>query len=452
MPDRIDDESLVRERARPDTRADSSTRPANRARIDFALIAAVATGVPLAFWILSTLAGHGSSFNDFHDFYYAARLILEGHSPYDKAALAALAKTEGQAFVVGTGYSYPLPFAIAMIPFAWLPFGTSVMAFGGLGLALYGLVVGRWIVWFHGSAASLRRRLLLAAIAGAYPSIYGTIANGQANLLLMPFLAFGTIYVLDGERVGRIGGGIAVGLAAVVKLIPGLFVVPLVLGRRFGSAAAVVVAAGAALGLASLLLPWAQQGSDGLLNLTEPDAYFTNQSINGFVSRLVLQSERTLPLWNHAFDARIVAALATICLGLLTLWILWARRLELRQRRGLAIGLALALTAGLLAAPKGTYWNQAMLVVAAGLVIAVEIPDLRLTRSDGRRVVHRVDYGLVGSWLLGTTMQTALWFTPPPKFTELSAVVTLATSASVYGMAALYAFVGRRLWITHRGM
>jgi hypothetical protein len=333
-----------------------------------------------------------------------------------------------------------------MVPFTWLPFTQAVLLFNGLSLCLFGLTAAAWITWFHGSDnSSLRRRLVLAAAAGAYPSVYGTIANGQANLVLMPILALGTIGVLDGTRVRRVLGGVSVGLSAVVKLVPGLYVVPLVIARRFGTAAAIVLGAIGALVLSLLIAPWAQEGSAGLLNLTDPDPYFANQSINGVVSRLVLESERTLPLWSNGFDARFWSALLTLCFGCLTVGILWLARTQLRERRGLALALGLSLVAGLLAAPKGTYWNQAMLLVAAGLLVAVEMPNLRRLASDGRAQLDSLDLLLLGLWLAGTILQTCLWISPPPKFAELSALVTLATSASTYGMFMLWSVIARHL-------
>ena len=209
---------------------------------EFVALALVAIGVPLAWWIASTLLIRGNGFNDFHDFYLAAQLITQGHSPYDKAALAALARSEGLSFVVGTGYSYPLPFALAMIPFVALPFTAAVLVFNGLSLVLFGVTVAAWIGWAHGSDPGLRRRrLALAGAAAAYPSVYGTIANGQAGLLLLPLLGLGTIGILEAKNAHRFLGGVSVGLAAIVKLTPGLFVVPMLLGREFRAAIGLVV-------------------------------------------------------------------------------------------------------------------------------------------------------------------------------------------------------------------
>jgi hypothetical protein len=300
--------------------------------------------------------------------------------------------------------------------------------------------VAGWIGWAHGWDSRLaRRRFLLAALAGAFPSVYGTLANGQACLVLMPLLAFGCIAMLEGGTRGRLAGGVGVGLATIVKLTPGAMIVPLLLGRRIGAAGGVVAGALGALAIATLLAPFAGEGSGGLTALIEPDSYFTNQSINGTISRLVLPSERTTPLFNHAFDPRWPVVVVTALFGLATFFVLWRARRSFTERRGLALGLGIALIASLIGAPKGTYWNQVMILVPAGLLIAVEMPRLQL------RSLPTVDRCLIATWLVGTWIQTIFWMFPPPKAGGLAAVTMLLTSASLYGLLALWVVFARRL-------
>jgi alpha-1,2-mannosyltransferase len=415
--------------------------PRKERLLEFVALASVAIAIPLAWWIASTVLVAGNGFNDFHDFYLAAQLITHGQSPYDKAALAELARSEGLHFVVGTGYSYPLPFALAMIPFVALPFTAAVLVFNGMSLAVFGFTVAAWIGWAHGWEPALRRRrLVLACAAAVYPSVYGTIANGQAGLVLLPLLGLGTMAAVEqGRGSRRFLGGIAIGLAAIVKLTPGLLIVPMVLGRQVRAAMGVVLGAVGALAAATVLAPWAGEGSEGMMSLLEPDSYFTNQSINGVVTRLVLPSDRTVPLWNHGFDPRIPVLVLTGAFALLTLLILWKARRILAERRGLALGLGLALVGGLIGAPKGTYWNQVMVLVPAGLLLAVEVPDLRIGR------LGRIDLALLACWLAGTTVQTLLWMSPPSSTGTFAPVVTLLTSSSVYGLFALWLVLARRL-------
>jgi hypothetical protein len=405
------------------------------------LLAAAAAAVPLAEWAWWAFSYGGHTFNDFHDYWLAGRLILEGRSPYDLQALRDLARTENLHFMVGGGYSYPPPFALAMVPLALLPFSVSLSVFLAISIAAFGLTVAAWLGWAHGwERATLRRRLGLALLAGFYPPVYGSVANGQANLILMPLLAGGVAAALATPPARQAAGGLLVGLAAVVKLVPGVAVVPLAIGRRWGAAAAVVASALGTLAAATLAVPYAAGGSGDLAALFDPDSYFTNQSINGFVSRLVRDSDRTAAIWPQGFDPRLVMLALTAAFGLATLVILWRARRALASRRGLAIGLALALVAGIVGAPKNSFWNQAFALVGAGLLLAADAPDLRLSR------LGRMDLWLLGLWPAGALLWTIMWMFPPSATAAgLPAVVTLLQSSSLYGMLALWLALARHL-------
>jgi hypothetical protein len=407
-------------------------------RRELGLLAIAAMTMPLIQWAWTNAFG---SFNDFHDYWLAGKLVLAGQSPYDIQALRDLARTEHLSFLVGGGYSYPLPFAVSMVPFALLPFKLSLELFMGLSIALFGLTVAVWIGWAHGWAPNLaRRRFALALAAGFYPPIFGTVASGQANLMLFPLLAGGLALTIAATAPRRRAiGGALLGLAAIVKLVPGILVVPLVIGRRWGGALGTVLGALGALVVATLLAPWAAQSSGGLTSLLEPDSYFTNQSINGFVTRLVNHSDRTAPPFPHAFDPSLPMLLLTGIFGLVTLALLWRARGRLKERRGLALGLALALVAGVIGAPKNSFWNQAFALIAVGLMLAVETVDLRI------RSLGRADLILLSVWLGGAFLWTLLWMFPPSKTGPLPALVTLAESSSLYGMLALWLVLARRL-------
>jgi hypothetical protein len=397
--------------------------------------------VPLAWWILGTLWRGANSFNDFHDYWLAAKLITLGRSPYDIEALRALAKAEHLQFLVGGGYQYPLPFAVAMIPFTVLPFGTAVLVFNSISLALFGMTASGWIGWAHGWVPELRRRRLgLACAAGLYPPVYGTIANGQANLVLFPLLGLGIFLALDRGGVARRGGGgLLVGLAAIVKLVPGVLVVPLALGRRIDAAAGIVAGALGTLLIADLIAPQGGSGGTGLASLLDTDSYFTNQSFNGLASRIVKDSDRTVALWRAGFDPGLPMLILTVAFGLATVAVLWSNRSALETRRGLALGLGFALVAGIAGAPKNSFWNQAAALFAVGLLLAVEAPDLRLSR------LGRTDMVLIGCWLAGSAVFAAYWTFPPSKTIALAPVVSLLESSSLYGLLALWWLFVRRL-------
>jgi hypothetical protein len=350
--------------------------------------------------------------------------------------MAALAAREGLAFSLGGGYSYPLPFAIAMIPFAALPFEVAVTCFNLLSLAAFGGTVAVWLTIAHPGAG--RTRVMAAAlIAGLYPPVYGTVAMGQANLVLLPLMAAG-LWLAPGRSLRAGLGGTLVGLTAIVKLVPGALVVPLALARRWSASVGLIVGAVATLAAASALAPWALAGSGGLVSNLDPDGYYTNQSINGFVSRLVLNTSRSLAPAPAAFDPRPVVVGATVGLAVATLAALWFGRRGLATRGGLGDGLALALVAATIGAPKTSFWNESILLLAVALVLRSDAPDLRLASLD------RLDRALTAIWF-GSAMAWALvWALEPPRG-ELSPLVNLWWSASLYGMLALWLMLARRV-------
>lgn len=411
-------------------------------RRDIVILAALAAAVPLAQWAWWALLFGNHSFNDFHDYWLAGKLVLDGRSPYDLAALRDVARAEHLEFLVGGGYSYPLPFAVAMVPFALLPFAAAVVAFLGLSIAAFGVTVAAWIAWAHGfEPETRRRRFALALVAGAYPPVLGSVAFGQANLLLFPALGAGAALALSLDRPRAAAGGVLLGLAAIVKLVPVVLLVPLVLGRRRAAAAGIVLGAAGAFVAAVVLAPHAAAGSSGLAALFDPDAFYSNQSLNGFVSRLVEPSERTLPLWPGAFDPRPAMLALTAALGAATLAVLWLRRNSLRDRRGLALATGFALVAAIAGAPKNSFWNESFALVAVGLLLAVEAPDLRLGR------LPRSDLALLATWAGATGVWTLVWAFPVPRDGGPAPAwaITLIESASLYGLVALWLVFARRI-------
>jgi alpha-1,2-mannosyltransferase len=207
-------------------------------------------------------------------------------------------------------FTYP-PFAALLTPWlAWLPPLADVLIWTAAELAA---------IWWL-SAVGFRRLLdrtgpgrpyLLAALAAAVAwlnPVRDVIKFGQVDL----FLVVMVIADLTG-RWQRVPRGVLIGLAAAIKLTPGLFIPYLWLsGRR----RAAYVAAGTAI-LAELLaqavIPFgswdywtrAATSSDRLGS----NAGASNQSIRGILLRLHLDTHLTSALW-------LTAALVVLVLGM----------------------------------------------------------------------------------------------------------------------------------------
>jgi hypothetical protein len=183
----------------------------------------------------------GGLFNDFYDYWGAARLLATAGNPYDIGSLASVLAPSGIQFQVGTGYSYPLLFAVVLVPLAALPPATAALVFTGLGVVALALAMA--IMLPTVGRLSLAEVLILGAFAGLFTPVTGTIYFGQANLLVLPLLAL--------AFRGRLRAP-ALALATAIKLYPvaGLVVLATRVRRDLGA-----LMAGLALTAALVVLP-----------------------------------------------------------------------------------------------------------------------------------------------------------------------------------------------------
>jgi hypothetical protein len=241
--------------------------------------------------------------------------------------------------VVGGAYSYPLLLAELARPLAALPPGPAAALFTAGSLAALWLGVALLLSPLRRVTAA--QMLGLATGAALFAPVVGTLYFGQVNLYLLPLLAL----ALRGVRPEA---GIAG--SAAVKLYPGATALAFVTRGRDGVRPLLLTVV-AALGLS--LLPnalagvWPARG--GALAMLGPDPFWSNESINGWLSRLPLPG---LP---------VMLAMVAVCslLGALVAAIVLARR-----DGSWAAAFALLLCYGVVAAPKNSLWNFAPLVVA----------------------------------------------------------------------------------------
>jgi hypothetical protein len=298
--------------------------------------------------LADTLLQRGSAglFNDFYDYWLAAKVLVSGGNPYDTAALAATAAHVGLHYTVGTGYSYPVLFAYLCLPLSAMPASTAAWVFAALSLAGLGLAVALLAAPLAG--LRMRELVLLAVLAGGLTPIAGSLYFGQVNLLVLPLLA------LAYRAAAR---PLAVGLATAVKLYPAAALAAVAAqGRRSVRLLVATAAIGAGLTVIPNLL--AAKSSNQLgSGLFGPDSFWTNQSINGWVSRLSMTSEFTKPplpgIPVVPIELGVVLLLGAAVLAVMV----W--------RRGSPWTgcLSLALLYGTVAAPKNSLWNYAPMLL-----------------------------------------------------------------------------------------
>jgi alpha-1,2-mannosyltransferase len=282
-----------------------------------------------AVWAFLAVAAERHGFFDLRVYYGAMNYWIDGGGQlYDYL----LPRTE-------YGFTYPPFAAVLMLPMAFLNWNLTIV----ISLAMTIVTAVLMIYWFVGPM--VRRRgwkmwfsiAIAVGLAAAFEPVRETVLFGQVNLLLL-FLVTADLLLLTGP--GRRFGGIGIGLATAIKLTPGVFIVYLLVTRRWRAAAVASATSAAATWLAATFAPDASRvfWTDAIWNTDRVGntAFVSNQSLMGLVSRLD-PAEPSKGLWLLF----VVAALAV-----------WAWRTRQAIRAGDEVaGLALTGILGCLISP-----------------------------------------------------------------------------------------------------
>lgn len=256
------------------------------------------------------------------------------------------------------GFTYPPFAAVTMLPMAYLPWWVAVVINATLtvvtgGILLWWLVdpisqrMG-WTRWFAFAVA--------ACLMAALEPVRETFTFGQVNLLLL-FLVAADLLLL--VRANSRWAGVGIGLATAVKLTPGIFIVYLLVTRRWRAAAVASGTAAAATLFAAAVAVNASRDfwTSALWNTDRVGslAFVSNQSWQGVVARLAPTRPSTL-----AWLALVVATLA-----------IWVWRARAAARVGdEATGLALTGVAQGLVSP--VTWVHHLVWLVPALVLLVD--------------------------------------------------------------------------------
>jgi alpha-1,2-mannosyltransferase len=212
---------------------------------------------------------------------HAGRAVLDGVSPWSR-----------DEPVTGLPFTYPPFAAVLMVPWGLMPAGLAAALWTGASAGALGasIVVVRRALARPTSAWLV---VLLGVAALGLEPVWQDLVFGQVNLLLMLAVLF------DLLRPGRRLSGVALGLAAGVKLTPLVLVVLLALAGQRAAAARAAVVFGATVALGLLAVPGsAAYWTDRLLDPSRvgPPALAHNQSVLGVLTR-VLGSVPPTWLW-----------------------------------------------------------------------------------------------------------------------------------------------------------
>ena len=198
--------------------------------------------------------------------------MLDGLSPYAR-----------DDPVNGLPFTYPPFAAVLMVPLSLLPAWLAAALWTGASAGALGAavaVVRRGL----GRASPAWLIVLVSLGALALEPVWQNFTFGQVNLLLM------LAVLVDVLRPERRLSGVALGIAAGIKLTPLVFVVLLVLAGRRDTAARAVLAFVATVAIGFAAVPGAATyWTDGLFDPSRvgPPALAHNQSVYGALVRLL---------------------------------------------------------------------------------------------------------------------------------------------------------------------
>ncbi|MFB6723778.1 glycosyltransferase 87 family protein [Kribbella sp. NPDC056345] len=233
----------------------------------------------------------------------AAKAVLHGQDIY----------TAHHASPDLLGYTYPPFAALLMAPLGLLGTGAGrllMTALSALALLVIGSTTVRGLRPRWSTHRVLAAGFALGAAGLALEPVRMTFHYGQINLMLLAILLIDLL-----GHLPRRFRGVLIGVATGIKLTPGIFIIYLLVTRRYREAATASAVTFATMVLGFLAMPDAARRFWGvyIFDPTRPGSstLVTNQALRGVIDRLSGGPQGTAPLW-------IIAVLATLIVGFVT--------------------------------------------------------------------------------------------------------------------------------------
>jgi alpha-1,2-mannosyltransferase len=380
---------------RPARTPTAPVRPPSRRRTALQVLAVVATAAAASLLMLHNLNPSWHHWFDLAVYRGGVHWWLEGrplysfHVPHSRY-----------------GFTYPPFAAVVMTPLAAVPEEVA-----GVLVTLAGSVIviaGTW--WLVAPVARRAGWPPWFAVGVAVPVVFlmepvrETLGFGQVNL----FIAALVVADVIGVRRGRRWAGLGIGLAAAVKLTPAVFVLYLLLTRRWRPAA---VAAGtflAATGLAFTLAPGASLRFWGSAvwqvsrvgSLDNPNSH----SLLAALARLAHPAAPSRPVW-------LLLAGGVLVLGM-------CRAVQASRRGDELVGITLTGLTGCLVSPIS--WGHHLVWVVPATVVLVDVATgARLHEAvppflrTHRRVAARAA-GAGALVMIAVFCSSLAWYFKPP--------------------------------------
>lgn len=379
---------------------------------------------------------------DFAGFYWVANLVFKEHrSPYTNAAFAGARSIINETMLP---FLYPPPSILVFAPLSGLSYETARLAILLINHVCILLFV--YLFFFKLKAIDVSRPLrgLVAAVLIAYIFRYNPIIaelfQGQIDLIVLILLCLTWYAEKTKGRAWLVA--LPLSLAILLKTYPLLFVLLLVMRRRYNAALWVLGLLLLYTAIAYVVLPqsvWGDwfvnvfpTGGYGKVpfNLVSP-AYPWNQSINGFTSRIFLKNEFTETLLPSLAAARVVPYLLSLVVMVITVGCSY---LASRRRHGagdlIDLEFSVYLLAMYLVAPLS--WEQHLVLILPPALIAINL------LFAGRQ--HYIAYIVVIPSLFILAYPLPLLSPGLAK-----GVLTLGISIKLYAVTAIWMFFVRQV-------
>jgi hypothetical protein len=259
-----------------------------------ALALAIVSGGAVAHAVGAAVLAFRRPAVDFNTLWTAARGFSLGGSLYDPAAVAA------NHF--GAVFKVPPFYGMLLLPFARTDVNAALAVDRALDAVLYLACAAILFSWLR---ARLDAPVALAAVAlvfGLMQPAFDTIAYGQIDivLLLLVTLAFMAL------RAGRPAAvGLAVALAALLKLYPLVLVIFLAARREWRAVAWTAAWLVALVFVGVAVMGWREHviyAAQILPRIGGGTGWVENQTVNGFFCRLLAAARRPEPVHDRAVD------------------------------------------------------------------------------------------------------------------------------------------------------
>ncbi|GIH06984.1 hypothetical protein Rhe02_50510 [Rhizocola hellebori] len=250
-------------------------------------------------WVFYSLYNTGHHFFDLKIYMRALDWWTSGHDLYDYSQPDFLQKY--------LYFTYPPFAALLLLPFSLLPLGL-VEVLLTIGTVAATIVTTIWI--FRALKLDFKWVIFAIPLILITEPMRETIPLGQINMLLV-LLVLMDLLVLRPR--GSRWMGVGIGLATAIKLLPGIFILYLLLTRQWRAAITSMVTAVAATVITAVVAPRASWDfwTAALWDTTRVGRtdITGNQSLLGLLHRLVAPAEPNRVIW-------VALALAVLAFGL----------------------------------------------------------------------------------------------------------------------------------------